>query len=59
MMISLTWVVTNRIRSSGQMCNILEVEWMVYATIYCEGIEDKDGAHCCITYHNREHEVGI
>lgn len=41
------------------MCNILEVEWMVYVIIYCEGIEDKDGVYCCIIYYNREYEVGI
>lgn len=38
---SYTDVATNEIERSGQMCNVLEVEWIVHIMVDCEETEDK------------------
>ena len=43
-------VAANEIERSGQMCNILEVEWIVHTMIDCEGFEDMEGVNYCIIY---------
>lgn len=50
MMTSWTKVVTNEIEKSGQICDLLEVEWVVivHTMVDCEEMKVKEGADTCI-----------